>query len=76
MQPWHSVLTYVFLCGRRNRTLRVWTTTMMKRGKRRSRRNGVEVGRKVVLLVVAVKRVQAKSPLSRLNLGNGSVAVR
>jgi hypothetical protein len=49
---------------------------MMKRGKRRSRRNVAEVERKVELLVVAVKRVQAKFPLSRLNLGNASVAVR
>jgi hypothetical protein len=51
------------------------TTTTM-REKRRSRRSVAEVGRKVELLVVAVRRVQAKFPLSRLNLENASVAVR
>jgi hypothetical protein len=50
--------------------------TMMKRGKRKARRNVAEVGRKVEPLVVAVRRVQARFPLSRLNLGNASVAVR
>jgi len=51
------------------------TTTMM-REKRRSRRNVAEAGRRVEVLVAAVRRAQAKFPLSRLNLGNASVAVR
>jgi hypothetical protein len=51
-------------------------TMMMKREKRRSGRNVAEAGRKVELLVVAVRRAQAKFPLSKLNLGNASVAVR
>jgi hypothetical protein len=46
------------------------------RGKRKSRRNVAEVERKVELLVVAVRRVLARFPLSRLNSGNASVAVR
>jgi hypothetical protein len=51
------------------------TTTMM-REKRRARRNVAEAGRKVEVLVVVVRRTQVKFPLSRLNLGNASVAVR
>jgi hypothetical protein len=50
--------------------------TMMMREKRRSRRNVAEAGRKVEVLVAAVRRAQVKFPLSRLNLGNASVAVR
>jgi hypothetical protein len=48
----------------------------MMREKRRARRNVAEVERKVEVLVAAVRRAQAKFPLSRLNLGNASVAVR
>jgi hypothetical protein len=48
----------------------------MMRGKRRSKRNVAEAGRKVEVLVVVVRRTQVKFPLSRLNLGNASVAVR
>jgi len=48
----------------------------MTREKRRSRRNVAEAGRKVEVPVVVVRRTQAKFPLSRLNLGNASEAVR
>lgn len=51
-------------------------TMMMMREKRRARRNVAEVGRKVAVLVVAVRRARVKFPLSRLNSGNASVAVR
>jgi hypothetical protein len=51
-------------------------TMMMMREKRRAKRSVAGVGRRAEVLAVAVRRLPVKFPLSRLNLGNASVAVR